>query len=103
WSGRPQSQRSAGHRQRGPGGHDHAQGRQHFRNAERQRPSEELIEMSDAVTRVADATGNWVDTLAPSWSRPYLRLARLDRPIGSWLLLLPCWWSSSLASIAAHR
>lgn len=52
--------------------------------------------------RVADATGNWVDTLAPPWSRPYLRLARLDRPIGSWLLLLPCWWSAALASALAH-
>jgi 4-hydroxybenzoate polyprenyltransferase len=53
--------------------------------------------MSDAA-RVADATGNWVDTRAPSWSRPYLRLSRLDRPIGSWLLLLPCWWSLALAA-----
>lgn len=52
--------------------------------------------------RVADATGNWVDNLAPPWSRPYLRLARLDRPIGSWLLLLPCWWSAALASALAH-
>jgi 4-hydroxybenzoate polyprenyltransferase len=51
---------------------------------------------------VADATGNWVDSLAPPWLRPYLRLARLDRPIGSWLLLLPCWWSSALAAVAAH-
>jgi len=51
---------------------------------------------------VADATGNWVDTRAPSWLRPYLRLSRLDRPIGSWLLLLPCWWSSALAAVAAH-
>jgi 4-hydroxybenzoate polyprenyltransferase len=51
---------------------------------------------------VADATGNWVDTLAPAWLKPYLRLARLDRPIGSWLLLLPCWWSSALAAVAAH-
>ena len=57
--------------------------------------------MKEAAGRVADATGNWVDGLAPSWSRPYLRLARLDRPIGSWLLLLPCWWSSALAAIAA--
>ncbi len=53
--------------------------------------------MSGAAARVADATGNWVDTLAPPWSRPYLRLARLDRPIGSWLLLMPCWWSAALA------
>jgi 4-hydroxybenzoate polyprenyltransferase len=53
--------------------------------------------MSGVAARVADATGNWVDTRAPSWSRPYLRLARLDRPIGSWLLLMPCWWSAALA------
>jgi 4-hydroxybenzoate polyprenyltransferase len=57
--------------------------------------------MSQAAGRVADATGNWVDTLAPAWTRPYLRLARLDRPIGSWLLLMPCWWSSALAAVAA--
>ena len=54
--------------------------------------------MSNATARVADATGNWVDTVAPPWTRPYLRLCRLDRPIGSWLLLMPCWWSVSLAS-----
>jgi 4-hydroxybenzoate polyprenyltransferase len=54
--------------------------------------------MSDLTARVADATGNWVDTHAPSWSRPYLRLSRLDRPIGSWLLLMPCWWSAALAA-----
>src|SRR6516225_12448001 len=58
--------------------------------------------MTEAAARVADATGNWVDTLAPPRSRPYLRLARLDRPIGSWLLLLPCWWSSALAAGLAH-
>lgn len=35
----------------------------------------------------------------PSW-RPFIQLARIDRPIGWWLLLLPCWWSSALASVA---
>jgi 4-hydroxybenzoate polyprenyltransferase len=59
--------------------------------------------MNPAAGSVADATGNWVDALAPAWSRPYLRLARFDRPIGSWLLLLPCWWSCGLAAIAAHK
>src|SRR5580692_5818333 len=54
--------------------------------------------MSGAAARVADATGSWVDTHAPLWSRPYLRLARYDRPIGSWLLLMPCWWSAALAA-----
>jgi 4-hydroxybenzoate polyprenyltransferase len=51
-----------------------------------------------AAGRVADSTGNWVDHRAPAWARPYLRLARADRPIGSWLLLLPCWWSAALAA-----
>jgi 4-hydroxybenzoate polyprenyltransferase len=59
--------------------------------------------MNQATGRVADATGNWVDTIAPAWVRPYLRLTRLDRPIGWWLLLLPCWWSAALAAIAAGR
>jgi 4-hydroxybenzoate polyprenyltransferase len=58
--------------------------------------------VSDAAARVADSTGNWVDTHAPLWLRPYLRLCRLDRPIGSWLLLLPCWWSAALAAGIAH-
>jgi 4-hydroxybenzoate polyprenyltransferase len=58
--------------------------------------------MSEATGRVADSTGNWVDKRAPAWARPYLRLARLDRPIGSWLLLLPCWWSAGLAAVAAR-
>jgi len=58
--------------------------------------------VSDAAARVADSTGNWVDTHAPLWLRPYLRLCRLDRPIGSWLLLLPCWWSAALAAGVAR-
>jgi len=53
--------------------------------------------------RVADSTGNWVDTLAPAALRPYLRLARADRPIGAWLLLMPCWWSAGIAAVAAGR
>jgi 4-hydroxybenzoate polyprenyltransferase len=57
--------------------------------------------MSENAGRVADATGNWVDGLAPAFTRPYLRLARLDRPIGSWLLLMPCWWSVGLAGMRA--
>lgn len=33
----------------------------------------------------------------PDAWHPYIKLARLDRPIGVWLLLLPCWWSIVLA------
>ncbi|QHQ35934.1 4-hydroxybenzoate octaprenyltransferase [Algicella marina] len=48
--------------------------------------------------RVADATdANWVDRFAPPATRPYLRLSRADRPAGTWLLLLPCWWGLGLA------
>lgn len=41
-----------------------------------------------------------VDRVLPPGARPYARLMRLDRPIGWWLLLLPCFWSSALASAA---
>jgi 4-hydroxybenzoate polyprenyltransferase len=51
--------------------------------------------------QVADAArGNWVDRWAPAASRPYLRLSRADRPIGTWLLLIPCWWALALAMAA---
>jgi len=50
---------------------------------------------------VADAPpDNWVDRYAPPGWRPWLRLSRADRPIGTWLLLLPCWWGIGLAMIA---
>lgn len=50
--------------------------------------------------QVADAAkDNWVDLYAPAWSRPYLRLSRADRPIGTWLLLIPCWWGLTLSMI----
>jgi 4-hydroxybenzoate polyprenyltransferase len=48
-------------------------------------------------------SGHWADRHAPGALRPYLRLARIDRPIGWWLLLLPCWWSAAIAAIAAGR
>ena len=47
----------------------------------------------DKLGQVSDAViGNWVDNVAPVKLRPYLRLSRADRPIGTWLLLIPCWW-----------
>ncbi|MEN8841070.1 MAG: 4-hydroxybenzoate octaprenyltransferase, partial [Octadecabacter sp.] len=55
------------------------------------------VEIADAVT------GNWVDTVAPARARPFLRLSRADRPIGTWLLLLPCWWGLLLAMLHTGR
>lgn len=40
----------------------------------------------------------WVDRFLPPPIRPYARLARWDRPIGTWLVLLPGWWSLALAA-----
>ncbi|HZT50917.1 MAG TPA: 4-hydroxybenzoate octaprenyltransferase [Stellaceae bacterium] len=42
--------------------------------------------------------GDWADRYAPPWARAYIRLARLDRPIGTWLLLFPGWWGIALAA-----
>jgi len=55
--------------------------------------------MSSSETLHGDIpVGNWIDRRIPAPARPYLRLMRLDRPIGTWLLLFPCWWSIALAS-----
>ncbi|HYB09242.1 MAG TPA: 4-hydroxybenzoate octaprenyltransferase [Alphaproteobacteria bacterium] len=45
---------------------------------------------------------NWVDRWLPAYARPYVRLMRLDRPIGTWLLLFPCWWSLAMAWESWH-
>ncbi len=50
-----------------------------------------------------DATDIRADSLiiraAPKAWRPYLLLLRIDRPVGSWLLLVPCWWGVAMASM----
>jgi 4-hydroxybenzoate polyprenyltransferase len=45
-------------------------------------------------------SGDWIDRYVPRAVQPYLRLARVDRAIGTWLLLLPCWWGLALAAVA---
>ncbi|MDB5534936.1 MAG: ubiA [Hyphomicrobiales bacterium] len=63
--------------------------------------------MSAAPDKIQDqralpdsAAGNIFLRLAPAAVVPFVQLARIDRPIGWWLLLLPCWWSAALAGIA---
>jgi 4-hydroxybenzoate polyprenyltransferase len=54
-----------------------------------------------ADRRVADALpDHWADRALPQPLRPYARLMRLERPIGWWLLLIPCWWGLCLGQIA---
>ncbi|MGJ0506673.1 MAG: 4-hydroxybenzoate octaprenyltransferase [Methylocystis sp.] len=61
-----------------------------------------LISDDDAALPDAE-TDHPIWRHAPAWVRPYVQLARLDRPVGWWLLLLPCWESSALAAAALHR
>jgi 4-hydroxybenzoate polyprenyltransferase len=42
------------------------------------------------------AAAGWIDRL-PATAQPYARLARMDRPAGSWLLFWPCAWGVALA------
>ena len=44
------------------------------------------------------ANAGGAGAIAPPVARPYLRLARIDRPIGTWLLLIPCWWGTASAT-----
>jgi 4-hydroxybenzoate polyprenyltransferase len=56
----------------------------------------------DLENRATAATdiprGSWIDRVLSAVARPYARLMRLDRPIGTWLLLFPCWWGLFLAA-----
>ncbi len=56
--------------------------------------------MPEPGTVIDAPPDNWVDRFAPAATRPWLRLSRADRPIGTWLLLLPCWWGIALAGVA---
>ncbi|HVH79293.1 MAG TPA: 4-hydroxybenzoate octaprenyltransferase [Stellaceae bacterium] len=57
-----------------------------------------MSEVSGKIDPTDIHVGDWVDRLLPRWAEPYARLARLDRPIGTWLLLFPGWWGIALAS-----
>ena len=46
--------------------------------------------------------GDWIDRRVPRPAQPFLRLARADRPIGTWLLLIPCWWGLALATASVR-
>jgi 4-hydroxybenzoate polyprenyltransferase len=69
-------------------------------SAEREGPSRR--EGEGEPTAYSDASDihhdDWVERYLPARIQPYARLARLDRPIGTWLLLFPGWWGIALAS-----
>ena len=58
--------------------------------------------MSESAGGLPDTTAPWLLRIWPAWARPFVQLARIDRPIGWQLLLLPCWWSAALAADVAR-
>ncbi len=61
------------------------------------------MDLTQNDQKVQDAVSNsWVDRIAPVWMRPYLRLSRFDRPVGAWLLFLPCVFGAALAGVYAR-
>ncbi|XP_047322319.1 4-hydroxybenzoate polyprenyltransferase, mitochondrial [Impatiens glandulifera] len=48
------------------------------------------------------AISSWVDLYLPEKVRPFAHLARLDKPIGTWLLAWPCFWSITMAALPAN-
>ena len=58
--------------------------------------------MTEAVSKPGDALHSWVDRVAPSL-QPWLRLMRLDRPIGTWLLFWPSVFGLVLGAMADDR
>nr|KYP72999.1 hypothetical protein KK1_005606 [Cajanus cajan] len=61
-------------------------------------PSKEDNKQSGNVSSSGAGDTSWIDLYLPRQVQPYARLARLDKPIGTWLLLWPCMWSISLAA-----
>ena len=59
-------------------------------------PASDRTERRDGHTDIRG--DDWIARRAPARLRPYLRIARVDRPIGVWLLFWPCWWGVALAS-----
>ncbi|XP_042004340.1 4-hydroxybenzoate polyprenyltransferase, mitochondrial-like, partial [Salvia splendens] len=60
-------------------------------------PSDEKREES-RISKVNECDRSWIDVYLPETVRPYAQLARLDKPIGTWLLAWPCMWSITMAA-----
>ena len=50
----------------------------------------ETLSQNDPIKPADALPSSWVDK-TPAWLEPYLRLSRYDRPVGFWLLAVPCW------------
>ncbi|KAK1435928.1 hypothetical protein QVD17_01701 [Tagetes erecta] len=59
-------------------------------------------EKRDGEFKIKPRHVSWIDLYLPQTLRPYANLARLDKPIGTWLLAWPCMWSITLAAPPGH-
>ena len=63
-----------------------------------------MSSLKKSIVKIPDSSEeNFVDKYFPNWSIPYLHLSRADRPTGTWLLLLPCWFGILLAYIEKNN
>lgn len=58
----------------------------------------EKSKVTSASTTSDPSMVTWVDDYSPEAARPYTHLSRMDKPIGTWLLLWPCYWSTAMAA-----
>ncbi|GFR93609.1 4-hydroxybenzoate polyprenyltransferase, mitochondrial [Elysia marginata] len=73
----------------------------HFSTLRCKRASRHVCNHKDflhGVSRSHLSTASWLVQSCPKAVQPYLRLIRMDKPIGTWLLFWPCTWSIALAS-----
>ncbi|XP_078107362.1 4-hydroxybenzoate polyprenyltransferase, mitochondrial [Sander vitreus] len=61
-------------------------------------PSLRLHQTQQCGRRSFSLSAATIVNSAPAPVQPYLRLMRLDKPIGTWLLYIPCTWSIALAA-----
>ncbi|CAN6232833.1 unnamed protein product [Urochloa humidicola] len=71
----------------------------HFLPASPLSTSSSSPEPADKALLPPAPTLTWVDKWIPEAARPYAMLARLDKPIGTWLLAWPCMWSITIAAM----
>ena len=63
-----------------------------------------MSSLKKSIVKIPDSyEENFVDKYFTNWSIPYLHLSRADRPTGTWLLLLPCWFGILLAYIEKNN
>lgn len=67
-------------------------------------PSQTMASLGGADDKVLfkDQNDTWVDRYAPPAIQPFMKLVRIDRPIGTWLVLLPAWWGVAACAAPGH-